>query len=213
MTSELRSARLATRLLYCLALFSFMPATLLGSSGWIGLTLGRTGGGLAGQFVLLLIAAALAFRIYQVLRYRRALDAFVSNQFVATLRGLCIAGMSVGGLAGLAIFFIRPLALFIFKTPGDAGVAFYVAGVYLALVAPFGWKSCLAFEATRWIGKAQFRGSRTDSPYRWKQDGIACRCTRDAVLRRIVPAFDIHQVRSCARLWGGRPHNLCGDSG
>jgi len=170
-TPELRSASLATRLLYCVALFSFLPATLLGSSGWVGLTLGRTGRGLAGLFVLLLIATAVAFRIYQVLRYRRSLDAFVSNKFVATLRGLSIAVMLVGGLAGLAIFFIRPLALFIFKTPGDSGVAFYVVGVYLALVAPFGWKGCLAFEVTRWIGKAQFRGPRPDSPYRWKQDG------------------------------------------
>lgn len=172
MTPELRSASLATRLLYCLALFSFLPATLLGASGWIGLSLGRTGRGLAGLFVLLLIAAAVAFRIYQVLRYRRALDAFVSNKIVATLRALCIMVMLIGGLAGLAIFFIRPLALLIFKTPGDSGVAFYVVGMYLVFVAPFGWKGSLAFEVTRWIGRAQQVGQRPESPYRWKQDGI-----------------------------------------
>ena len=172
MTPELRSASRATRLLYCLALFSFLPASLLGSSGWVGLTLGRAGGGFVGQLVFLLIAAAVIFRIYQVLRYRHALDAFVSDKFIGTLRALCIAVMLVGGLAGLAIFFIRPLALLIFKTPGDSGVAFYVVGVYLALGAPFGWQSCLAFEAVRWIGNAQYSGPRPDSSYRWKQDGI-----------------------------------------
>jgi len=171
-TPEFRSANLATRILYCIALFSFLPATLLASSGWIGLSFGRTGRGFAGVFMLLLIATAVAFRIYQVLRYRRSLDAFVSNKFIATLRGLCIVVMSVGGFAGLAIFFIRPLALFIFKTPGDSGVAFYVVGMYLVFVAPFGFKGCLAFEVTRWIGKVQYSGQRPDSPYRWKQDGI-----------------------------------------
>jgi hypothetical protein len=171
-TPELRSASLATRLLYCVALFSYLPAALLGMSGWIGLSLGRTGRGLAGVVVLLLIAAAVAFRIYQVLRYRRALDAFVANKIVATLRGLCILAMLVGGLAGLAIFFIRPLVLFIFKTPGDSGVMFFVVGVYLMMVAPFGWKGSLAFEVTRWIGRAQQVGPRPEPPYRWKQDGI-----------------------------------------
>ena len=172
MTPELRTASGGLRLLYSIALFSFLPATLLGSSGWVGLTLGRAGGGGDSRFVFLLIAAAMVFRIYQVLRYRHALDAYVSDKFVGTLRALCIAVMLVGGLAGLAIFFIRPLALFIFKTPGDSGVAFYVVGVYLALIAPVGWKSCLAFEVVRWIGNAQHSGPRPESPYRWKQDGI-----------------------------------------
>ena len=172
MTPELRSASGATRLVYCIALFSFFPASLLGSSGWIGLTLGRPGVGLVQQFVFLLIAAAVSFRIYQVLRYRGALDSFVSNRFVATLRALCIAVMLVGGLLGLAIFFIRPLVMLIFETPGDSGVAFYVVGIFLALFAPLGWQGCVAFEATRWIGNAQNSGPRPDSPYRWKQDGI-----------------------------------------
>ena len=172
MTPELRSASTATRLVYCVALFSFFPGSLLRSSGWIGMTLGRPGGGLVRQFVYLLIAAAVAFRIYQVLRYRHALDAFVSNKFVATLRALCIAVMWVGGLLGLAVFFIRPLALLIFKTPGDSGIAFYAVGMFLALVSPVGWQACIAFEATRLIGNAQRSGPRPDSPYRWKQDGI-----------------------------------------
>jgi hypothetical protein len=158
--------------MYCIALFSFLPATLLGSSGWIGLTLGRSGRGLTGQLLFLLVAAAVVFRIYQVLRYRHSLDAFVSNKFIATLRVLCFAVMLVGGLSGVAIFFIRPLALLIFKTPGDSGVAFYVVGMYLAIVAPLGWKACLAFEATRWIGKAQQSGLHPQSAYQWKQDSI-----------------------------------------
>ena len=172
MTPELRSANTATRLVYCIALLSFLPASLLGSSGWIGVTLGRAGGGLVNQFVFLLIATAMGLRIYQVLRYRRALDAFVSNKFVATLRALCIAAMLVGGVLGLAVFFIRPLALFIFKTPGDSGIAFYIVGMFLALVAPLGWQACVAFEATRWIGNARHSGPRPDAPYRWKHDGI-----------------------------------------
>ncbi len=143
------------------------------SSGWIGLSLGRSSGGAVAPLVyLVVIASAVVFRIYQVLRYPRALEAFVSGKVVATLRFLSIGLMVIGGLAGLAIFFIRPLALLIFGQPGDSGVAFYITGMFLVFIAPLGWKACLAFEISRWIGRARSNAPRVDSPFRWKQDGI-----------------------------------------
>lgn len=171
-TAQIRSAGIATRLVYCLALFSFIPTTLLRSSGWIALTIGEAGGGLVHRYLFLLAATAVGVRIYQVLRYAHALDTVLPNTFVATVRVVSIAVMSMCGLFGLAIFFIRPLTMLLVDSPGDSGVVFYVIGLFLAFVAPFGWKACLVFEANRFLARMKADGAPYHPAYRWRQDGI-----------------------------------------
>ena len=95
-----------TRVLYVLAIFSCLPYVLMfgtnvrflarhmgvhGVITWVGL----------GTF-----AATVAFRAYQVLRYRAALDARPPNRLGRMLRWLGLLGMTVGatgsgGLAGI----------------------------------------------------------------------------------------------------------------
>lgn len=79
--------------------------------------------------------------------------------------------MAVGGAAGIGFFLVRPLALLIFKTPGDSGIAYFVIGVYLVMAASIGWKGCLAFEISRWIGGAP-QGAPRRMPFRWRQDAV-----------------------------------------
>jgi hypothetical protein len=170
MSTEIRRAGIATRILYCAGLFSLLPGFLAANSGWVGIALGGSLGGVGSGAVLPVLAAAIVFRIYQVLRYPFALDARVSNKLVATFRVLSCIAMLIGGAAGIGLLFVRPLALLLFNTPGDSGVAFFVTGMFLTLAAPAGWQGCLVFEITRWIGKPP-----SDPPrpvFRWKQDAI-----------------------------------------
>jgi len=168
---ELKRAGLATRLVYSVGLFSLLPATLVVNSGWIALA---TGGSIAatwGVTANLVIAAGIVFRIYQVARYRHALDAYVSSKLLAVVRILSYVAMLVGGVAGIGLLMIRPLALLVFKTPGDAGVAFFVTGLVLVTCASVGWKGCLAFEVSRWLGKKPPQVAESPT-FRWKQDAV-----------------------------------------
>ena len=167
MTAESPRTGLATRVLYSAGLFSLLPATLVANSGWIGLA---TGGSLFGAAIPVL-ASGVVFRMYQVLRYRHALDAYMSNKFVAILRVLSFVAMFVGGAAGIGLFMVRPLALLVFKTPGDAGIAYFITGIVLVTCASAGWKGCLAFEISRWLGKPPQHVSRQPA-FRWKQDAV-----------------------------------------
>lgn len=55
----------ATRVLYSVGLFSILPATFVVNSGWIGLAMSGASGASVHVTILLLLAAAIVFRIYQ----------------------------------------------------------------------------------------------------------------------------------------------------
>jgi hypothetical protein len=171
MTTQLQRAGFATRIVYSAGLFSLLPGTLVVNSGWIGLAMGGSLAAAGSMTAILVLAAGAVFRIYQVMRYPHALDAYVPNKFVATLRVLAYIAMLVGGVAGIGLFLVRPLALLIFKAPGEAGIAYFVTAVYLAVGTSLGWKGCLAFEISRWFGRRPQDAPQRPA-FRWKQDVV-----------------------------------------
>lgn len=171
MSTESPRAGIATRVLYSAGLLSLLPGTLVANSGWVGLAMGGSLATIGGVTATLILAAGVIFRVYQIIRYPHALDAHGSSKFAAALRMLSYVAMFIGGIAGIGLFLVRPLALLIFKTPGDAGVAYFVTGMFLAVGASVGWKGCLAFEVSRWLGKAPQDALKRPA-FRWKQDAV-----------------------------------------
>jgi hypothetical protein len=148
-----RTASPLTRLLYCAGLFTLVAGAVFSMGGWVALAFGGSLLGAAGRMVSLLVAAGAVFRIYQVIRYPHALDAFVPGRFAASLRGISHVAMLIGGLAGIAGFFVNAIALWLFDGPGDSGIAFFVIKVYVVMIRPLGWLGCLLFEISRWLGR------------------------------------------------------------
>ena len=160
-----------TRVLYCLALVALVLASLAQASSFVGLV---TGGGLigwAGPSAFLLVSAALAYRIYRVLRYRQALDARPPNALATLLRGLAWLLMLAGALGAASLFLVKPLTLMIFKSGGEAGVGFFVVGMFAAMAAGVGWIGCLLFEASRPLGKRVTLPAPPRSVRQRRQDG------------------------------------------
>jgi hypothetical protein len=181
-----RNPPLVTRLLYALGAFSLIPATLVGSSSWIGLATGGTFVGQFGVTTLLLMGAAILFRVYQILRYPRALEIWPSGWVAKSFRGLALGAMLVGGLAGIGLFMIRPITSAVMQNPGGDGIGFFVVGLYLVIIAGAGWKGCVVYEIAR-LARRPSKSVRPPSPFRWKQDVIVA-----AVLVAVcvgLPAF------------------------
>ena len=80
--------------------------------------------------------------------------------------------MFVGGAAAIGMFFVGPIALAIFGQPGDSGIAFFITKLYLLWLVPFGWKGCLAFEISRWIGRKGESSAAPPYAFQWKQDSL-----------------------------------------
>jgi hypothetical protein len=147
--------------LYCLSLIAaIFPSGMMGAAGWVGLA---TGGGLlsGGIFALVILLAAFIYRIVLVVRNPHTLDAYITSTPVKLLRHLGIFLMAVGLLGSFTIFFIKPLALGIFGKPGDAGVAFFVVGIFVYLLSSAGLLGLLMFEASRLFG---FEAQLKDEP-------------------------------------------------
>jgi hypothetical protein len=171
MNVDARRAGFATRVIYCAGLLSSLPRVLAMSGGWVGLATGRSLGGSTLVTVIELLAAFAAFRIYQVARYPHALDAHASTKGVTAFRVLSLIAMVIGAVSAIGLFLVRPLTLLIFKTPGDAGIGYFVTAVFLVMGPSAGWMGCLAFEVSRRIGSAPGDVSRPP-PFRWRQDII-----------------------------------------
>ena len=146
-------ANAATRLIYVAALASLVFGPALTSSGWIGLTLG--GGFLAGfgRTVMVLLAGAALYRIYTVLRYRESLNALPPSPMSWLLRTVGWLLMAAGVVGVVSLFLVKPIAMLIFKTPGDAGIAFFVTGLFSTLLASVGPIGCVVFEVSRRVGR------------------------------------------------------------
>jgi len=139
--------------LYCLTVVAMIiPAGLLGASGWVGLAMG---GGFIGaqQYVGLVIAGWFIYRVYQVVRFPDALDVYVSGMVVKLFRVSGIVLMMLGLVFSTLIAFVKPLTLAIFGRAGDAGIAYFVVGVFLYLLTSAGWLGLILFEIGRICGK------------------------------------------------------------
>ena len=124
-----------------------------------------------GLTIFLLIGAAILFRVYQVLRYPRALETWPSGWVAKGFRGLAFVAMLVGGLAGIGLFMISPITYALMKSPGDNGIGFFVVGLSLVFVANVGWKGCVVYEIARLAGRAS-KTAPPSSSFHWKQDAI-----------------------------------------
>lgn len=161
-----------TRLIYCLALLSFIIGHLIQGS-WVSLA---TGGGLlgwAGKFLSSVIVACLFYRIYLVLRYENTLRARKPNMLGWAVRNLGVLAMLASTLGMASMFLIKPLTLLLFKSAGENGIGFFVVGVYAVMLSRTGWVGCLLFELSRFMGKRPTRNRRPDSTRRTSQDLVA----------------------------------------
>lgn len=153
--------------LYCLTLVTIIfPSGMFGASGWMGLV---TGGGLfsGGIFALIFLLAIFIYRIVVVARNPSTLDAYVASARIKLLRYLAIFMMGAGLIGSITIFFVRPLALKLFGSPGDSGVAFLVVGIFVYLLSSAGVLGLLMFEVSRLFGfEAQLKDdqSKQQSP-------------------------------------------------
>lgn len=151
--------------LYCLTLIAgIFPSGIFGASGWVGLAMGggMFGGGLVAIAILL---AAFIYRIVVVVRHPHTLDAFIPSTRIKLLRKFGIFLMGIGLIGSLALFFIKPLALGIFGKPGDAGVAFFVVGLFVYLISSAGLLGLFVFEASRLFGfEHQHKNEHTGAP-------------------------------------------------
>jgi hypothetical protein len=141
---------LALRIAYSAVLLGLLLPIGLSASGWVGLTFGR-GGGRSGVMMIgaLLFAALVVWRLVVVASGRANLEQPLST---GALRGMRIFG-TVCLYIGAAVFLLdvlgRPLLRVVFPKPGDAGIMFYVAGVYLAVLKSVGTFGVLCFEFSR----------------------------------------------------------------
>ena len=144
-----------TRIIYSVALLAIVPAAFGGGSGWIGLALG---GGIAsgiGQKGLMVVAALIVFRVYQVFRYPPTLDARPPNVAGKCFRYAGWLYMLAGTFGVASMFLVKPIALAIFKTAGDGGIAYFIVGLGAVLISSSGWFGCLLFEISRVCGTRQ----------------------------------------------------------
>jgi hypothetical protein len=165
-------AALATRLLYSIALLSFILLTLAAGSGWVGLA---TGGGWvikAGATVFKLIVALLLFRVYQVLRYPAALDARPPNAIGWLIRYAGLLALAVEAAAGLGILFLKPLTLVLFKDAGPNGIAYFAVSLGILMIARYAWIGILVFEFSRFCGRKTSDAGKTLPWSRRRQDVV-----------------------------------------
>lgn len=164
-----KQANWPTRTIYCIALLALVLGQF-GQSSWVGMA---TGGGLlgwAGWSIFSVIAIAVLYRVYLVVRYSASLNARPPNAAGWLFRGVGWLVMLVGALALIAMFLVKPLTLLIFKTGGPNGIAFFVIGLYATLLSGAGWFGCLLFELSRAMGKKTSSRPRQKTPKQRKQD-------------------------------------------
>ncbi len=149
---ETLKSNFAVRVLYISALLSFVPSSIVGSSGWIALVFGGGLGSVVGSTVAILVFAMILFRTYLVFRYPNALDSRAPNIAGKFLRATGIFAMFIGALAGIGIFLVKPITLAIFNSAGDGGIGYFVVGIYLVILANLGWIGCFLFELSRVLG-------------------------------------------------------------
>lgn len=148
---EIKASR-TLKLVYSLTLLgSIFPAGLAASSGWIGLAFG--GGLLRAGFLLpIALLLLLGYRIVTIIRNPSALDVHVAGFFSKSIRFLSVLLIWAGFASMASLFFVKPITLAIFQSAGDAGVAYFVVGMYLVMLASMGIIGIAMYESVRLIG-------------------------------------------------------------
>lgn len=146
------AASWATRVLYCLALIASLISLVKPVWSWIALAMGQGLLAMAGPSLYFVLAAAISYRIYEVLRYPAALQAKPPDLAGWLLRGLAWVVMAAGVVGMVGMFVIPPLTPMMVGNSRDAGMGLFVLGVYASTLASVGWVGCLMLEISRMVG-------------------------------------------------------------
>lgn len=149
-------AGIGIRLLYSLAVVSFFPLTIIGSSGWVGLA---TGSGASSRWVLLLLLVIGAWRVFCVWRHPTTLAVPARTAGVGMLRWLGLLLMFISVLAALSVLFQRPLVSVLFQGRSNNGIEFFVMSLFAALLGIVSAKGVLFFELSRLMSFEHWRHS------------------------------------------------------
>ena len=150
MSMEIKPSRIF-KFAYCLGLIGFIFVGIFASSSWIGLAFG---GGIfrAGLIIPDIALLLIGFRIVIVAFNPTALDVYVNSGFFKFARSIGVFLIYVGLLAMIGMFLIKPITLLIFSNVGDDGIAYFVVGIYLVLLACLAIPGFIVFEVTRLVG-------------------------------------------------------------
>lgn len=159
---EIKASRVL-KLVYCLTLVGIVPVGLTASSGWIGLLFGVSlfRPGLLFPVVLLLL---ITYRIVSVFRNPIALDVHVTGVFSRAIRAIAVVLMWAGLLSITGLFFVKPITLAVFHSAGDAGIGYFVVGVFLIMLAALGIVGIVVFEIIRVRGVRFREGPSCSAP-------------------------------------------------
>jgi len=141
-----------TRTVYCLALLAFALPALAQGASWIAPATGGAINAALASWVLFIVSAAMAYRVYGVVSYPDTLDArppYLLGWLMRWAGWLVMAA----GIAGLvALFLVKPLTLLLFKGSVASGNDYPVLRLWATVLASSGWLGCVLFELSRWTG-------------------------------------------------------------
>lgn len=141
------------RTAYCLVLLAAVLPVGIAETSWLGLVVGGVGLGLVPSFAPMIFMAVAAFRIFQIVRSSRALEAPRATGLVRILRWLGLLLLYGGALSAVVTWVVQPLMHWWVPTRTDSGVEFFmefylymVGGVGLAGLGLFEFSRLLSFE-------------------------------------------------------------------
>lgn len=183
-------ASVFTRLVYVTALAGTVVGWIAAGSPWIGLALGVGPASATGRSTFVVVAAAIAYRVYTVLRSPGSLDARPPYLAGWLLRGIGWLLMAAGAVGSLSLFAVKPIALRMFGSPGDGGIAFFVTGLLATLMAWAGPLGCALFEASRRLGrKPPVPAQSRDAPRHRKHAAMLASVAAVAILAMAWPSL------------------------
>jgi len=134
---------------YVLTVLAAVLPIGLASSGWVALTTGGTplqAIPIVGPLVFLALGV---YRIYRVARVPGTLDSWQTIGVARLCRVIGVLGLYVGAIVGVLNVFSGPLLRLLMGHHSGSGIAFYVAGVYFAMLGGIGLLALVLFEFSR----------------------------------------------------------------
>lgn len=143
---------------------------LLFQSSWVSMATGFMPLHGLGRYILPLVAALLAYRIYLVWRYKTTLQARPPYLLGSLLRGLGVLIMLVGAVGVATLVLAKPVGFILRWDGGPNGIAYFVVGVFAVGASSLGWIGCLLYEASRFIGRRTSQPSTARTPRQRRLD-------------------------------------------
>lgn len=139
----------ALRAAYCLVVLGAIVPVGLATSGWVAMARGPSLIAAVPFVGPLLLLALGGYRVYLVARFSTTLSSPPISGIASLIRVLGVGAIYVGVLATLLSWIGRPLMRVLMTSRTESGAEFFVAGVYLSLIAGVGLLGLLLFEFSR----------------------------------------------------------------